>query len=327
MNFKKGDQDFMKRIILLLMLSVLFLCGCNEQNDLAKIKQIQFKDSYADEDAPKLNASAEIIGLSLTEMQVPKTVQLYSVKMRKYEPDSAEMRAITSFLNIPHDQLQIRSLNDDGSAHHVSYNSENMWFSMTDGYLFQYQLPLSEKEQWVPVTASQEELIKASLEIMAQIPYLDGEYQFEKMGQQTISSDTKSSTYMRTCQFNRVLDGKVVEGGGECWVGFSAKGFCYLRVTYYDYSPCGSYDIISPETASESLHTPQIFNTQNEKIDVTSVSKLDVQQCELVYDNECAQGYDTVQPFYRITGSAYNRDGDSDAFALYIPALDEKYFE
>jgi hypothetical protein len=247
--------------------------------------------------------------------------------MRKYEPQSDEVQSIISFLSIPNDALQVISLNKDGSAHLVSGKSGNAIFSMTNGYLLQYQKLIPEKEQWVPVTVSQEELIKKSLEIMDQIPYLEGEYQFYRMGYQTISSDTQSCTYMLICQFKRVLDGKVVEGGGECSVGFSSTGFCYLRVAYYDYIPRGQFDIISPETASKLLLTPQVFYTENSLFSATDITELNISNCELVYDNECAQGFDVVQPFYRIIGSAYSKDGKSDAFSLFIPALEDKYFE
>lgn len=317
----------MKKAIAMLVFVACILSGCAKSAEIDKIKQIQFKDRHAGETARENKmTSAQIGGISLAQMEAPETVLLYHVQTRNYAYESKEVQEIASFLNIPYEEIEVYE-GDGNVSSSISFDSSDAIFTMLDGYLLQYQRTITEEEQAMNVSATQDELIAKAEEIIEQIPYLDGEYQFDRMGERSWSSDTETCTYMRTCKFRRVIDGMTVYGGGGCDVGFTENGFCYLRVTYYDYTPRGDFETISPKTASASIQKPQVFYTTEGIITADAVAELEVQNCELVYDNECVYGYDTIQPFYRLEGVAYSERGSSDTFALYIPALQDKYFE
>ncbi len=310
------------RIVALLALIVLLTsCGGNEY-----IKQIKFSDNESGTSKTNVNLKdAEITGFDAKSLETETNLQLYKVKRAEFAHGGEEVNAIAKYLKVDYADM---TYNEEKNE--ISYDgSRNITFTITNGYRVVYNKFIDEYKMTHNITATDEELIEKGLKVLSEIPFLEGEYVYASMGERTFSDGVNEYVFYKSCTFRRKINGLAVDGNGSCTVGFTNDGLAMLTVSYYTYEEIsGKYDIISLEEAGEQLAKPELFKTSQGNVSLENIAKLEISKCELVYVNEYNNGYDTIQPFYRIKGTLYSKQIENldriytDKFTMYIPALD-----
>lgn len=315
-----------KAIITLLLLCMLFsvlLTGCTGNES---IKRIQFSDNESGTTKTNVDLKdSEITGFDARALETENSLKLYKVKRAEFAHDGEEVNAIAKYLKVDYADM---TYNEEKNE--ISYDgSRNITFTITNGYRVVYNKFIDEYKMTHNITATNEELIEKGLKVLSEIPFLEGEYVYASMGERTFSDGVNEYVFYKSCTFRRKINGLAVDGNGSCTVGFTNDGLAMLTVSYYTYEEMnGKYDIISLEEAGEQLAKPQLFKTSQGNVSVENIAKLEISKCELVYVNEYNNGYDTIQPFYRIKGTLYSEHIENldriytDSFTMYIPALE-----
>lgn len=308
-------------IALLVLLAFLTSCAGNES-----IKRIRFSDNESGTSKTNVNLKqAEITGFDAKSVETENSLKLYKVKRAEFAHGGEEAKAIAEYFKVDYDDMKYNEEKNE-----VSYDGpRNITFTITNGYRVVFNKFIDEYKMTHDVTATNEELIEKGLKVLSEFPFLEGEYVYASMGERTFSDGVNEYVFYKSCTFRRKINGLAVDGNGSCTVGFTNDGLAMLTVSYYTYEEMnGEYDIISLEEAGEQLAKPQLFKTSQGNVSVDNIAKLEIGKSELVYVNEYNNGYDTIQPFYRIKGTLYSKHIENldriytDSFTMYIPALE-----
>lgn len=302
---------------------VTMLCGC----DYIAIDRISFDNGQLGQALSPDLTGVKFTGLNFSGMKSESEIELYKVTQRNYACDGNEVKVMADYCKLPYEDVKFDF--DDNTADYKGTSKSN--FSFLRGYRLVYQKYIPPHENWHEVTQTKEELIKESLEIIDDIPFVENEriegYVQVSMGGEAIEKVEEGSVpcyYLRSYEFSPIINGHTVVGAGKITVGFTRKGFAQLIVNYYDYEPIGKYEIISPEEAWEQINNPQYVVGHDRDFPVRNVTRMDIESCDLVYVNACNSGYNIIQPYYYVKGTVYSHYFDrdwEDTFTMYIPAL------
>ncbi len=175
---------------------------------------------------------------------------------------------------------------------------------------------------------SDEELEELSWDTFNNLPFIEGTYEYLGIkSTDTISSSTETHITRVGVSFRRLIDGVRIIGNELCNLYFDGSGLVEINIELYDYDKIDTIDMISLESASERIKTPDSLsiNSEASKQDIAMLETMQVEKVNLLYVNQYRDDCEVLQPIYNFTGVATDVNGRQAKFNSIVIAIPEKY--
>ncbi len=283
----------MKRsIAVVLCCLLLILSGCKQQ----QYKRISFSTEEPRESLKHIDEETKVemvaTGVSLT--QIP----IYEISERPITDE--EVQIMQQQLGITDTLIEV-----DGNYINEIFGPRDGSFTMTD-----------------------EELEKIAWETFEKLPFMDGTFEYLGITGRSERSDSEGTRVTSVLvTFRRTLGGIRVLGNEICWLGFNDDGLTQIFVRLYKYKEIGTMDVLSIDTVSESIKSPDRLVLSIPTMD--GLGMFQTMQVEevmpLLINQHFSKGCTILQPVYSFRGTAFDTEGINPEFNAWIIAIPDKY--